>query len=453
MKDSIIYKLIMPNLSIKILSAIGAVIFWLLITTIADPVISRNFAVSVTVENEDAIKDAGKVYEIVSGDTANVMVSGKRSVVDKLSASDIKAQADMSDLSAVNSVAIKPMLLKKTKSDIELECRDVLKIKLEDMLSKQMKVTVVTEGTPADGYTIGDTTAKPNMVTVTGSKSTVENISMVKVTVNVDGAGAGFTSKLTPKAYDSNDNEVVSATLSFSDTKIKVKTEIVESKTIPVSVKVSGTPADGYEYVSAECVPTEIEVSGTGKKYNALSKLVIPIDITGATDMSEILEQSLNVYDYIDSDIKVAEEYETVSIKITIEKIVNKSFTVNTGNIVYKNLGDGLSADIKDGDGKLVFVLSGRESVLGAIPASALVPYIDCDGLGAGTHKVRAGINSGTGYSLVSKPTVTIKIHKSSSSVKKSTSSGTTTEPVASATPEAGTEQEETEASPTPAVT
>ena len=84
----------------------------------------------------------------------------------------------------------------------------MLKVALEDMATKQVKVTVVTQGEPSEGYSIGKCTAKPNMIQVTGGKSVVKRISSIKVFLNVEGVSEDFMSRLEPVAYDSNDEVV-----------------------------------------------------------------------------------------------------------------------------------------------------------------------------------------------------------------------------------------------------
>ena len=250
MKDVVLH-----NIGIKVLSLIGALFVWLIIINIDDPYKTKVFQVPVETINESALQSVNKVFEITSGSIANVKVGGKRSVIDRLDSTDIRATADLSNLSSVNAVNIVPSLRKKVSSDVTLECTQVLKVALEDMATKQVKVTVVTQGEPSEGYSIGKCTAKPNMIQVTGGKSVVKRISSIKVFLNVEGVSEDFMSRLEPVAYDSNDEVVKSNTLHYSQNKIKVRAKVLENKTIPVRVSVTGTPAAGYEYVETECLP------------------------------------------------------------------------------------------------------------------------------------------------------------------------------------------------------
>lgn len=438
------HDLIFHNLGIKLLSLVGAVIVWFTIINIDDPYKTKNFLVQVETINESAIQSVNKVYEITSGEIASVKVGGKRSVIDKLDATDIRATADLSNLSPVNAVAIQPSLRRKVSSEVTLECTQVLKVSLEEMATKQLKITVVTEGSPADGYSIGNCTAKPNMIQVTGGKSTIKRIESVKVFLNVEGVSEDFSSRLEPVAYDANDEVVKSDTLRFGEQKIRVKAKVLDNKTIPVRVDVSGKPADGYVYVETECLPQEIEIAGSERKMKAVSELRIPVDITGLTDQSSQLEKTVQASAYLPEGITVSEEYESISIKITIEQLVERTVQIKASDITFRNLADNLIAEVKEPDKMLSLVVAGRASVLNGLPDTALNVYVDCSGLAEGTRQVPVQMDLGDACRLQQGASVVIQIAKGNSGIDS-------TKPVSSPTPPAAPTEQPTATSAAPA--
>ena len=381
-------KVLFHNLSIKILSFLGALLVWLFIVNIDDPYKTKSYMVRVDLTNEDALRSVHKVYEIVEGGTATVRVRGRRSVVDNLDASDIKATADLSELSAVNSVDIKPSLKIATSSDVELECTQVLKVSLEDMETKQVKVTVETEGTPADGYTVGSCSAKPNVIEVSGGESVIDRIATVKVTLNVNGASDSFAKNLEPVAYDKKGNKVTSSTLSFEKKTIRVKARLLQNKTIPVKIHVKGKVAKGYEYVDATCVPEEIEIAGNAKRLASISRLDIPLDVTGLTSDSANLERDIEVADYLPDEITIPEEYQKISVKIEVEKKKEKKLKIPTSNITLKNLDAAYEGEAYDSSGNVEIIVSGKESYIKGLEADDITASVDCSALGAGTYQL-----------------------------------------------------------------
>ena len=323
--DNRLRKFFLNNAGIKIASVIIAVIVWAVIINIDDPYKTRSFNVEVETINESALNSVNKVYEIIEGSTATVKVTGKKSVIDKLGSSDIRATADLASLSAVNAVTIQPSLRKILSSDVILECGQVLRVSLEDKESRQFKVDIVANGEPEDGYTLGECTAKPNMIEVAGGESAIGQIASVKVFLNVNGATEDFAKKLVPVAYDKDGNKVESPTLSFGNSIVRVFAQILEDKEVPVKVKITGKPANGYEYVSTDCLPEKVEIAGTSRKLSRISSVVIPIDISEMTAASSKLEQDIYISDYLPDRIMPVAGFETVSIRITLEHVVKKT--------------------------------------------------------------------------------------------------------------------------------
>lgn len=429
-------QILFHNLSIKLLSIIVAAIVWLLIMNIDDPYKTKSFVVPVQTTNEEALHSVNKVYEVVEGNTANVSVRGKRSVVDNLEADDISATADLSELSSVNAVAIKVHLKKDVSSDVVLECNQVLKVSLEDMETKQVKVSVDTQGSPAAGYTVGECIARPNVIEVTGGSSVVDRITSVKVTLNVNGASQNFVKMLEPIAYDKRGNKVTSSTLSFSDTRVKVRAKLLQNKTVPVKVEVTGKPAAGYEYVEANCLPENIEIAGPEKALANVSNIVIPVDVTDMTSTSTSLEQEVEVSQYLSDRITVPEEYQKISIKIVIEPLMRKKIRISTEKIQFTNVNSKYIAELYDDPSTVELTVEGRESVLSAMPDNAFSAQIDCTGLGVGVHKVPVKLDLADTCKLVRKVKLQINIRR-----RKQTHSEEATP-----TPEATQEPDVTEA-------
>lgn len=423
-------QMLFHNLSIKLLSIIAAAIVWLLIMNIDDPYKTKNFVVSVQMINEEALHSVNKVYEVLEGSTANVSVRGKRSVVDNLEAEDISATADLSELSSVNAVAIKVQLRKDVSSDVVLGCSQVLKVSLEEMETKQVKVSVDTQGSPAAGYTVGECIARPNVIEVTGGSSVVDRITSVKVTLNVNGASQNFVKQLEPVAYDKRGNKVTSSTLSFSDTKVKVRAKLLQNKTIPVKIDVTGKPATGYEYVEAGCIPEEIEIAGSEKALADVSSLVIPIDITGMTEDSTSLEQEIDVSQYLSDKITVPEEYQKISVKIVIEALVRKKLQISTEKIQLIHVNSRYVAELYNNPSIIEVIIEGRESVLNVIPADAFSVQADCSAFGAGVHKTGVRLDLGDACRLVKGAKVQVVLKK------RRQSAATTPTPAASDSPQ-----------------
>ena len=196
-----------------------------------------------------------------------------------------------------------------------------------------------------------------------------------------------------PAAYDKRGNRINSSTLSFSDDTIRVKAKLLQNKTIPVKLDLKGKPAEGYELVDAKCVPEEIEIAGTEKALAGISELVIPIDITGFVGTSAGLDQEVQVMDYLDKNITVREEYEKVSVQITLEKLIRKKIQLQTTRIQMSNVDDKFIASIYGNVRDIELTIEGRESDLESISDTTILAYVDCTGLKSGMYSLPVKVN------------------------------------------------------------
>ena len=306
---------IMNNFALKLLAAIMAFSVWFIINNIDDPVNSKVFRnIQVEIQNEETLASLDKVYEVLSGGTVNVTASAKESVLRKLTASDIVAVADLSNLSLTNAVSIKLTCPKYDNVTLRSDV-DMLRITLEDEATEQFKVDVNTIGNLPDGYALGEVRVRPNLIKVSGAQSQIERISEVRVEVDVSNVTEGFTKRVQPKAYDANGKLMDSTRMTFSSEDVRVSVYVNETKSVPVQLSTKGKPADGYHLLSAEYEPKEILVTGTTEALENFSVLPISFNLVG---LSIDRETEVVLADYLPKGITVVGDVTTVNIKLTI---------------------------------------------------------------------------------------------------------------------------------------
>lgn len=457
--------LFITNLPLKILSLFLAALVWTIIINIDDPIKEKSFNVEVDIINRDALESVNMVYEIKSGDIARITVKGKKSIIDKLRTDDLSAEADLSKLSSVNAVNITPKIVEKFAGEVSLSCDDVLKVDLEEMAKKQLQVQVVTEGILEEGYALAEYEVKPNMIEVTGGKTTINEITTLKATINVNKVSKSFSKKVEVKAYDENNEEVVSDTLEFSSKKVKVKCSVQETKTIPVNVEITGNPEEGYQYVSTECLPENVVIYGDEELLNKTTELTIPISIDGMNSKSDELEQNINAQEYLEQGLIVMPDYQTLSLKIDIEKTAQKTLVYAAKDVKFKNLTSGYKAKLLSNDyDKITVTVHGIKSVVKELTTQTLTVYVDCTSLEEGDYERDVKIYNDNGLTLIATGKIKFRVKKKATAISQVLESATpddtieTTEteaPEATATPEAKAEattdtDESTEVTATP---
>lgn len=94
--------------TLKVLSLIIAILIWLLVRNVDDPIVVRTFyEIPVSIENASYLAENLEIPLLVDGkDTVKVRVKGARSVVSKLKKEDIKAVADMTQIISKDTTPI-----------------------------------------------------------------------------------------------------------------------------------------------------------------------------------------------------------------------------------------------------------------------------------------------------------------------------------------------------------
>ena len=205
---------LLNNLSLKILSAVCAIIIWIIIVNVYDPSTSVTVSgVEVQLVNTESLTEKEYAYDVVDGSKISVYISGPRSIVTDIKAKDIVATADLSNVTVFSDyvdIDVKVVKDGVSASSIEIAPKTTaIRLKIENRVTKTFNIDTELVGTPADGYVIGGQQISPSSVKVTGTSSVVDSISSVKVSYDVSGATMNISDAAPIKLYDSQGTEIV----------------------------------------------------------------------------------------------------------------------------------------------------------------------------------------------------------------------------------------------------
>ncbi len=395
------------NIGLKILSIILAAILWLIITNVDDPITPGHFNnVPVKILNADAIdaiSTSDMVYEIVEGATIDFKFAARRTIIDNISLSDFEVTADFAKLSDVNAVTIDIKCPRYGENVTITEgLYQVMKINLEELVSKNFKVTVVSKGEPAEGYYIGEKTAS-TIITVTGPKSKIERIKEIVAEVNVAGASETYSSYEKLRAFD-EEGEEISSNLTFSQGYVSINVKVYETKEINLKVKTIGNPAPGYTLAGIDFEPKTIEIAGANDVLNNITELLIEEDISNS---KENIQKEVNLQEQLGEGLLLVGDDETVVVNIIIEKASTKEITIWPGDIEVRNLPNDMEMAFLT-TGPISAVVTGPADELKEISRNSLKPFIDLKDYNYGTYAVRLQMEGGTFVTLVENQNVSI---------------------------------------------
>ena len=411
-----IIKMITNNFGLKILAVVFACVLWLAVVNIDDPVTTRSFTTTVSVENNDYLTGIGKYYEIVNNsNTITFKVSGKRSYLERMSNSDFRAIADLELIENLERVPIE-ITPQRYNSYVTIASKVYyLELAVEDLVSRPYVISVETEGNPMDQHALGEMSVSPTLLRVSGPASVIERIDKAVATVNVENMAQDMTDSVIPVLYDKEGKEVDTKDLSFNIQNVMVSVKILDVKEVPLNFQTSGTLQEGYEYVDMEYKPETVQIKGVSSVLNTINNITVPEEVLDLTDATGDIEKEVDISAYLPEGATLMDNSQAkVSVTVKIEKHERRKFKVPTANITVSNLASRYSvAFLKD---TVEVELEGLAKDLDALDETTLTGSINVGGMTEGEHTVSLELNLDSKYKLAKNAAVTLDIVPAGSS-------------------------------------
>ena len=346
-------KLLTRNLGLKLASLLLAFVLWFLVAQIYDPKDTVTFNnIQVRLINTELLDEEGKVYEVLdNSNLVRVTVTGPQSIVkSELRRSDIVAEADMSKLTDINTIAITYYCENISNDSVEIKGNhDSVRLNVEDKTSKWIKLESNTIGDVASGYMIGNVTLEQTNIEVTGPKSAISQVDHAGVDINVTDSTTSLSANVDIKLYDADDNELVLESVKKNVDSAYMTVEVLATKEVPVEIEYMGVPEDGYMATGEveSSVPT-VRIAGTVSTLVGISAITVPEDRMNITGQSDNLVDIINLKEYLPANVRLADKSFDGKITATvyIEPIVSKDLTVAAENISVTGVPDGMEAEI-----------------------------------------------------------------------------------------------------------
>lgn len=403
------------NAGLKVVSIVFALMLWLIVVSIDNPVTVREFAnVQVELTNEDAITDKEKVCSVM--DNSNIItikVRGPRSVVESLSASDFKATADLRELTEFEFVPIEiqPLRYKDKLTSVESKTKNV-KVSIEELAVKQFAIRTSVSGTPADGYAVGKRTLSQNIVKIYGPASIMSTINRVVAEVNVSDMSSDINTPVSLTIYDGNDKAIDTSRLKLSVDSVNVNIEMLQTKEVPVKAGTKGTPAEGYRVLGdVVCAPETVVIAARDDVLAGISEIRIPDEAINVTGLSESFEKILDLNQYVDDDVYIISDTEFLAT-ITIEKMEKREMYYPVTSITVENLKENYKSVYTNFD-PLKLQIWGTAEKLQELEIAGISVSIDLSSIeNTGNYTVPVKITLPDGYNIFDEYTVAVHVYE-----------------------------------------
>jgi len=388
-------KKLMNNFGMKLLSLGLAVVFWIVVVNMDDPMDSRTFRdIPVTILNQEQVMEREKILEVIEGDKIDVVVEGRRLELDRLTEKDICATADLEEVSFMDTVLIRVTVPDHPNVKVLNNGENVMKLIFDDYVTRRFSFKVNTTGEAMEGYYVGDALASPNIIQISGAKTVLDKIKEVVLEVDASGRSVDFTTTAVPVVYDMNGDVIAASKLSMNLESVTVNVPILQTKQIRLRVDTVGEVPEGYELLAENIAfqPETILVAGTKEDLEKLSSyLILKVDVTGQTGTIEKNIHIISEFDDALTSLRVVGT-QMVAVTVTITPYLDKSLDVPTAKIELRNLPDGCSAQLIQ---RLTVPVKLKCKAARAplLTVDQLKPYVDLTGYTEGTYRLELEID------------------------------------------------------------
>lgn len=383
-------------------SLILAILLWGLVTSAQDPEQTRTFTgVQVAVgELPSPLQVVGDVPDVA------VRVTGPRSVVSDMSASDITASLDLDGIEAPGESTVS-IHVETPRGIWDASANPSrLPIRVEESITKSFVVETEITGSTDATRQASATVVDASELNVVGPRSSVDRVARVIVPIRIENQTRDFTTSVAPQAIDAQGQPIPEVSISPDLVLVNVAIE-ARGKRVAVLTQLEGTPAQGYEVVDRTINPATILVDGPAELVEPLiSVSTEPIDISGASETITRrvavvgLPEGVHVIDPLD---------EAVDVVIQIRQLgVRQPLPAQAVMVV--GLGEGLSIELSP-DAIAVTVVA-PESMLSDLTTNELAVQVNVAGLRPGTYTLQPVVALPPGVTWVSSDpaSVTVRI-------------------------------------------
>ncbi|MBQ3895179.1 MAG: hypothetical protein II739_07620 [Clostridia bacterium] len=384
----LIKKIASKKFVLVIISLLLGIVGWLLVMDATNPVVEMTVSVDISFENFNA--PAQKQLTLVSDlgvVNAEVKVSGRQNLLNKLLPSDFYVKADFSSIENTGSSYLKveqPVCSKMGVKTVDYYPKEIA-VSYDRKTEMYLPVRLdFSESILKAGYEIISVTSEPDSVPISGFATQLENLEYISVNLSENVGDNSVESDRTITfigRYMTSSGDDVTA--NFDTEKVVVRIDV--AKRVPVIYTLKGEPGDDCYFISDTASMTNVLIDGNSTDLVRLKAIDLgTVDITGATEsftktfaLSDFMSAQLYTVDpdQIDEKVTVSVEighYETRVFKIGFDDVTQAGRDDETYLYTIS-----FADEILDEEGNLVVTVKGKAEQLDKIRAATLKPTIE----------------------------------------------------------------------------
>ena len=421
---------ITDNIPLKIMSVAVAVVVWLIVVNIDNPVGTNYYTLNnVELINKEYVESSDTIGKMCmpeqSQDSIRVAITTTKKIRDRIKVTDISAVADLQQAVSLDTnpvmvpITVTCSIPGVSANDIKVTPQN-LSVNLDEKETQEFVVNVSRGDTkPSKDYEVGSLTANPEKVRITGPKTLINKIDKVNAAIDLDGNTQDFSQDVNLTIIDKNqeplsDSEMNSLRIE-NNAKVVVTARLWKIRQgVGISAGYVGTPADGYQVGSVKTVPDTISVAGSTEGLESLAQndnvITIPADSIDISGESKDVEKKINLSNLLPDNVKLnSDSSEDVWVTVSILPVGSREFDIPTKSIEVKNKPDDLQVTFETA--QIAVRIKSDENDMDDLNAQKdIKASIDLNGKEEGNYEVPVKIVLPDGYETVEDVTTEVVI-------------------------------------------
>ena len=408
---------ITDNIPLKIMSVAVAVVVWLIVVNIDNPV-GTNYYTLTNVEliNKEYVESSDTIGKMCmpeeKQDSIRIAITTNKKIRDKIKVSDITATADLQQAVSLDTnpvmvpITVTCSVPGVTPNDIKVTPQN-LSVNLDEKETQEFVVNVSRGDTkPGKDYEAGSLTANPEKVRITGPKSLVNKIDKVNATISLDGNTQDLNLTIIDKNQEALSDSEMNSLRIENNAKVSVTARLWKIRQgVGISAGYVGSPASGYQVGTVTTVTDTISVAGSTEGLETLTQndntITIPADSIDISGESRDVERKISLKDLLPDNVKLtSDSSEDVWVTVSILPEGSREFTLSTKDIEVKNKPDDLQVTFETAQIE-IRIKSDTEDLDDLNTETDIKASIDLKGKEEGNYKVPVTLSLPDGYETV----------------------------------------------------
>ena len=392
----LIWKRVRRHPFLKLTAVLIAILFWMIVIA-SDPTLERQkeMTATVSVTGADTLRSRGYVVtdDLTSSPiTVNITARVTQGNYDRATAASFSPRLDLSQITSDGQQEVSFSAGYSTYGEIQSFEPKSMTVNVERYITRsRVPVVVRVTGEMPQGLWRSATSCDPNLVSVSGPASLVEQVRRAVVELPLEGLSADMEDcqVTSPVTLETADGQTISSPLiritfeSVTVDSASIECSVLPTRSVAVDAAsaITGTPAHGYEVGEIRVSPETVTVADSAEALKNLEAMFVqsPVDVTGATEdlLVTVPLAGATAHSYCSA--------REVAVSVTIRPATH-THTYNDLPVQVENLGPGLKAALSRA--KLGAVLSGAYQDMESLKAANIHLYVDAQGLAAGVYNV-----------------------------------------------------------------